>query len=193
MGKTKTLETLQADPRFVVYPEPIEKWVNFSGKNLLQSFYQASEETKGDVLFRLQVLIASTLCKRTSEAEAFLESHGDKVAVMERSISSSFMFLRANKTIINSLDYEIIVDLLETLSSIHNQSALNICLTTDINTVLARLCGRGRKGEDNIDVQYLVQLNRMMDEEARARSWAIIDTTSLTPEEVAERIIKLVF
>ena len=39
-GKTTLLEYLKDIPSFKIYPEPIEKWQNYKGENLLQLLYQ---------------------------------------------------------------------------------------------------------------------------------------------------------
>lgn len=191
VGKSATLELLGKEENYKVYPEPVEKWSDFEGHNLLRAFYDSPPEERGATLFRLQVLIATSLRERRNEAEEYLRKNAKQTVILERCINSSQIFLKANRSALGSRDYSILNYMLKLLETT-DDDATNICLVADFDTVRKRLEARGRGEERNIDLAYLRHVNKAMEEEARRRNWPTIDTGSLTASEVALEVKKTI-
>lgn len=151
-----------------VYQEPLHKWTNVDGYNLLNLMY--SNPTKYWSIFQIYVLL--------SLFEHHSTSNGKHVKIIERSIYSSFYcFLELNKDIF-TVEYSVFKEWFNFLMNSFNDTFkidLIIYLRTEPNISFDRLQKRNRFEEKNCSLHFLEDLHRLHEK------WLIEETPKEAP------------
>ncbi len=150
-GKTALMKTIECQDldEVELIPEPIEKWMNYQGENLLEKFYK--EPRKYAAVF--QTYVAQTLVERQ------LRMEGKPIVIMERSMASSLLFaeyLMMDKGL-TELEYNVICGLYKLLGKLQPevQADAVVYIKTSPKTLLGRIHSRGRKGEETSTLERL--------------------------------------
>lgn len=154
-GKSTFIKYLEKIMDFELLPEPVPKWTNFKGHNLLQLLYEKPNEWS----FPFQLFASLTMFKN------HLKKSDKTFKIMERSIfSSSAIFLEAARIEkrIHPIHYEIISEWLEFVKeSIEINVDLIIYLRNTPETSLLRIKKRNRPEEQNIKLQYVELIHQL--------------------------------
>ena len=158
-GKTEFLKQFKDIKEVDVLEEPVEKWKNLDGINLLKDLYQ--EPAKYSSLFQYYVFLTQ------------LEQHwqcNKKLKIMERSLfSARYCFvenLKRNKSIHTS-EYNVLVawfDFLTQNLDIFMNIDLIIYLKTSPEVVFTRIQKRNRVEEQAMSLTYLQNLHDVHEE-----------------------------
>ena len=158
-GKTEFLKQFKDMPDVDVLEEPVKKWKDLDGFNLLKAMYQ--EPTKYSSLFQYYVFLTQ------------LEHHyhcNKKLKIMERSLfSARYCFVenfKKNKSIHPS-EYTVLVawfDFLTRNSGIFPDIDLIIYLKTSPEVVHTRIKKRNRIEEQSMSIAYLQTLHDLHEE-----------------------------
>lgn len=181
VGKTTVLETLQARGHTVLF-EPVGRWAHF-----LRLFYAAQARWS----FTLQMQILLDL---TEALEAQLQgATGDGTVFVERCAESAEVFVRMAERSGKLTPEE---------SALYRRFAARfgrgcratgrvvVYLTAPAQTCLDRVRARGRKGEERLDVDYLLGIKRLYEEVVVPKSAAVVDVAGKTPDGVADAILR---
>ena len=148
-GKSYLIDFLKnkKDLDFDFFPEPVEKWKNLEGDNLLDDFYKLGNA------FHLQTYIAITLAE-------IKEIKSSKIKVTERSLESGlniFTTLAFRNNLLTKIEYNI----LNNLYSLIGDSKIDeiIYLKSSPKLCLSRLQKRDRSEESKIKIEYLNSIN----------------------------------
>jgi deoxyadenosine/deoxycytidine kinase len=173
-GKTTFLNHFRDIPEIDVYDEPVSKWRNVNGLNLLRLMYD--NPIRNSHAFQSYVMLT------------MLEQHSHKskkmVKVMERSIFSArhcFMKHMLSATMMQICDYEVLCSWFEYLtndSHINTKVDLVIYLQTDPKTAFERLIKRNRFEEDSVRFSYIRDIHQ------RHEDWLIGDSAAIIPVPV---------
>lgn len=156
-GKTTFLNYLKKfQSEMCLLEEPVQKWQNFNGTNLLGEFYRNPKENA--MIFQTYVLLT------------MLEHHSQEtlqpIKVMERSVFSSrrcfIENMRRNGTISKSA-YDVLNKLYDRCSS-NVKCDLFVYLRTSPKVVHARMLKRGRDEEKTVELKYLEDLNQLLED-----------------------------
>jgi deoxynucleoside kinase len=137
-----------------VLEEPVERWRNFQGCNLLQLFYQNTE--KYSLLFQSVVQL--------SMLNNHLYTSDRPIKIMERSIYSNFVFTTNlfNNGNLRKEEYDTLAHYLQFLVNSPELGVkvdLIIYLRTSPEQAMARIQSRARPEEIDIKLSYLKQLH----------------------------------
>lgn len=154
-GKTTLLQELKkmGDFNIQTFREPLEKWTDVHGENLLDMLYTQPE--KHAATFQSYAMLTMAQIHNTPSTN-FLK-------IMERSIySSRFVFLETQKERgnINNTDHLILHNWFE--FAIHQSKIITdaiIYLRTDPQTAFKRLQKRNRAEEANVNLEYITQIH----------------------------------
>jgi len=156
-GKTSFLNHFQNIPNLIVLPEPIEKWQNFKGMDLLKLKYEEGDKYE----FMFQVYANMTRIEQLNNYY-----HQKTIKIWERSIQSSFaVFVKNSKDNykMGELPYEVLKHMHDTFTSGAMQVLtcpdLVIYLQTEPSTCMERLTSRKREGERTVDKEYLENIH----------------------------------
>ncbi len=192
------------------FPEPLDEWTNYiHGYNPLAQFYSSMAAPSGGQTerkmgkeeeepchgpckqaFRLQIIILLTLVKREEEIARCAESSpGPALLLVERSITSTLAFIRANETIFCSIETALIFELFRVMTKNKIPPHLSVYLKSSVATQRKRIQRRQRKEECNVDESYLTRVALETEKEALSRTpLLIICTENISPVQVEERI-----
>ncbi len=176
---------------FQVFPEPVSLWTDFGGHDLLKSYYEATSDCKERELMRLQLYVACTLRDRNRDADSHLKSHPNEVVVLERGQDSGLYFLRAFKRILHPVDYLILERVIRTMNE-SSSDTLTIRLKARPEVMMDRIRRRARDGEEAVTKKYLEAIEEELDRMTERKKWHVIDTSDITPAQVASKILDIV-
>ena len=192
VGKTSFLryvESRQNDSILCVY-EPVAKWTDLKGNNLLKMFYQ----NPARYAFVLQSYIQLTMIEahRTETRRQAV-----KFKLMERSIHSSanvFVKQQYRNGILDEVETSVLQEWYDFLLKEHNDLAVDVViyLRATPDTCLERIRKRGREGEESITLEYLQELHQLHEDwltapDVNSFEILIVDTDKLQTEESLER------
>lgn len=153
-GKSTLLNYFKGSNDIEVVPEPVEKWCNIGGTNLLDLMYRDPEKW----MFSFQSYAMLT----------FLQSECDvsekMIRMSERSVhSAKHVFMEAAKMdLVHKRILNVWYDYVNENCSVGID--LIIYLRTSPNVSFRRIVERGRIEEKNIDLKYLETLHSLHDE-----------------------------
>lgn len=167
-GKSTILQYLSKSPNVEVYPEPVEKWTNFRGDNLLEQMYaNPTQHATNFQLYAMQTML-----------QIHLNEQSKSIKVMERSIYTikhCFLELMKQNDVITSQTYNI---LNEWISLLQKQLPINVerfvYLRTDPEVAFQRVQSRGRPEEKNISMSYIISLHELHEAWLGSKGEAII-------------------
>jgi len=157
-GKSTVLDYLSKSPFCDIIEEPIERWKNLRGHNILAMLYSDPHRWGFAFQANAQMTIAQLHAQPAKAA----------IKVMERSIySARYCFVENlyRNNILQNVEYEILKDWFELLTS--NDSChldLIIYLRAKPETCLERIKARNRPEEQSITLEYLNQLHERHEE-----------------------------
>lgn len=158
-GKTSFLSYFKKHPSIFTLPEPISKWKNFRDCNMLDLVYKNPKRWA----FTFQMLVYKTMLDNHLKY-----SKDCAVKMMERSIfSAKYMFIENyyRTKILSETEHNLLNDWYEfILSNFPIKCDLIVYLKTTPDVALERVRKRGCSEEKDIDLEYLKDLNNLMDE-----------------------------
>ncbi len=217
-GKTTILTLMgqRGGGKVATFPEPVSEWTHYQFAegggfyNPLSKFYEeknaaAAGPGKGKCSsaclesFRLQLIILLSLAKREEQIrQCATDPRGPPLLVVERSISSTLAFVRANKKCFCPIELSLILDLHDLLLRTVPPTRIvplhrTIYLKATVPTQKTRAELRSRKEEEKIDVSYLALVAHQTEREAlsRPRSHSL-NTDQLSPFQVEERVWEII-
>jgi deoxyadenosine/deoxycytidine kinase len=158
IGSGKTTLITELEKRYPVlyqsFPESLGFWTHFvKGINLLEQFY--ANPSEGGFLFNLLAFLTSaTLLDKYKFYKP--------INIIERSFFSTrhiFIELLKSKQILKDSEFkalEAVFDVLE--EKVKLKIDFGLVLNVDVFECLARVIERARKGEENINIEYLNRL-----------------------------------
>lgn len=185
-GKTTLLKCVEERgliPNLVILFEPLDLWQNAGGYNLLQRFYEA--EDKGGVTFLLQSYVTLTMVERHLQARRLLQA--GKIVLLERSISSTLVFLEENKSWMSDVEYAPLKDAVTRLSNSAERDLSKIYLCPSNREVVTRARNRARQSEGAVTDEYLCAMNEDFRREGERTRSLILDRGS--PQKLATELL----
>lgn len=154
-GKSSLLNSLKQLPNIEVFPEPVNRWQNLNGHNLLNLMYTNPENNA----FPMQSYAAITMI------ENHLKTTNKEIKIMERSILSikhCYLELhRLNNTITPS-SLEVLSEWIHFLcEKFPLQFDHIIYLRTNPDCLIERIKTRNRNEEKNISIEYLTKIHEL--------------------------------
>ena len=157
-GKTTLLQYIKKHvPEIYVIEEPVSQWEeykNSDGKNLLELFY----EDKSRWAYTFQN--CAVLTRSMNILNSIRENPTKKIFITERSIlTDKYVFAKMlyDSKLIGDLEMSLYNSWYKMMTTNINVNAI-IYINTDFDMLLKRIEKRSRKGEQNIDVDYLKSL-----------------------------------
>ena len=184
-GKSTQLELLRQRDH-VCFSEPVEKWTNFNGRDLLKNFYE--DNTLKSAL-ELQWYITTTLKERALEIEQALKSYS--IVFVERSFRSSLgVFISImDDTYGPHAEIEDIKKFILDLVNEHEKDYHSILLKVSPNVAYNRSTIRQRQGEDTMTPTY----NKLVTNKVNAMTYhKTIDCDDLNSAEVVAIILNYI-
>lgn len=195
-GKSSLLANLKSDEtvQIIKYPEPLEKWTNLQGVNLLERMYT----DPGEWILPFQLYAMLTLAENHQA-----ENPPSVVKIMERSIFSCiFCFLKANYIMgrIDQTKCEVLKQWFEFVSNrIKMDLDLIIYIRTSPDILMNRIRARNRIEERGIQPDFINLLHRCHEEwliernDPRPAEVIVINGDNSQEQMLAELEIKLRF
>jgi len=158
-GKSQFLDRFKVYPNIQILQEPVEKWRNVNGNNLLQNMYQ--DPSRWALAF--QTYVQLTMLEQHMKAE-------EPVKLMERSIfSARYCFVENLKQEgkLQSSEYEVLDAWFRYLNEspdIHLEVDLLVYLKTSPQVAYERLKKRNRGEEHLISLDYVKDLHSLHEE-----------------------------
>jgi len=155
-GKSTLLRYFQPYPSIDVLPEPVSKWTDLNGTDMLQLIFDDPKRW--------------ALAQESYVQLTMLEEHLRKegvAKVMERSIHAGrYIFVESlhKSGALSSVEYEIIAkwfDFLNEVPEFDLSTDLTVYLQTDPQVVMERIKRRGRKEEAHITMDFLNSIQRL--------------------------------
>lgn len=155
-GKSTLLQSFSPYPSVDVLPEPVSKWTDLNGTDLLQLIYDDPQRW--------------ALAQESFVQLTMLEEHLRKegvAKVMERSIHAGrYIFVESLRQsgALSPVEYEIIAkwyDFLNDVPEFDLSTDLTIYLQTNPKVVMERITRRGRKEEAHITMDFLNSIQRL--------------------------------
>lgn len=173
----------------LLYTEPVAKWKNVAGYNLLDLYYRDKKRWA----FTFQVNALMNVAE--IESNALLNSLNNSIVIMERGSSSVFKIFcqYLSKHVFNSAETSIIEDLKSKYSNIvdNYNKVLFIFIKTDRDICFNRIYERSRAEEINhIDIQYLTDLESLYEEfvNSLSKPSITVDGTSFNTNTIENSI-----
>ena len=169
-GKTTILKVLEKhfkDVEFV--EEPVKKWQNLGGMNLLNSFY--SNPQRWGFSFEFYSML--------TKIQALLNAaDSDKpIIIIERSILSNQIFMELSNELgkLDKMEYCMLRKTYDFyLENVYPQIAGIIYLDTPVDECIKRITKRNRGEECNIEKSYLEAIKKKLDELADSSTRVVI-------------------
>eukprot|EP00095_Tigriopus_kingsejongensis_P003612 maker-scaffold49_size462716-snap-gene-1.18 protein:Tk03612 transcript:maker-scaffold49_size462716-snap-gene-1.18-mRNA-1 annotation:"thymidine kinase mitochondrial precursor" len=166
-GKSTFLKSFEAYPLVNVLPEPVDKWTNLNGTDLLQLIYNDPQRWG----------LAQESFVQLTMMQGHLKNYG-AIKVMERSFQSArFIFIenlfRSGR--LQPVEYNILnkwYELFEQMDEIDIRTDLTVYLQSNPEVVWERIKRRGRKEEANISKDFLWNIHRLHED------WLVHKNTS---------------
>jgi len=161
-GKSTLVNILAPLHSLMAVPEPVEKWTNVNGTDMLDLMFQDPQRWQG--AFQME----STLTRiKDAVQKPMVKGRPALVRVMERSLYSErycFMEYARQNSMITETEFNL-MDLWHKFAMENFESKIKpdliIFLKTDLETVEKRIKKRGRPEEQNIDLGFVNALNRL--------------------------------
>jgi len=211
-GKSESLKLLEKQtlnsytsksiPIFTIQ-EPLEKWQNCNGKNLLKDSYDSSGNFQAE---KLQMRILSTLLEKLLDMDDFKNQCKNakypSILAIERSFASAESFIKTNFEL-GKMDSDwayLFTDLCKILERLLHKfviSPTRICRivlepTNDI--LFERIAKRSRPGEENISILYMNKLKEQREFQIGPSDFIIkvnkFDSKLEILKEINKRMIK---
>lgn len=158
-GKSSFLETFNHDPRIKTFFEPLDKWMNYNGENLLRESYENPKEKS----FLFQVCNFVTMIHRDRDMNKYLIENARKEIVLTERwfFSGSDVFVPNNIIAGNLTHYEgkLLEELSEVMSGIPVRPDMIIYIDTAPKTCQERIKIRNREGESKLTLETLSTLD----------------------------------
>ena len=154
--------------------EPVKKWQNLGGMNLLDSFY--SDPIRWGFSFEFYSML--------TKIQALLKAaNSDKpIIIIERSILSNRVFMDVSKELgkLDKMEYRMLINTYDFyLNHVYPQLSGIIYLDTPVNECIKRINKRNRGEECSIEKSYLEILKKKFDELANASTMIVIKINGL--------------
>lgn len=160
VGKTTFLKRLEDNYNVNVLYEPVEEWLVYKDTVTNKSLFELYYEDKKRYAFTFQIMALQTrfeklvdVCKNTTA----------KYVVCERSIFTDFNIfakLMNKKGDMSDIELEVYKKCHSFMTCLCNINIHKyIYLKASPSTCLERIKQRGREGEDNIDIEFLISLH----------------------------------
>ena len=190
-GKTTAMRLLpsMSDEEIIIYEEPVHVW-----EPILMELYTAQQHyDRGEILLRLQMLIASTFLDRQRAITAMLEDHPNAYVVQERCFASAGVFAFANMANLTARQYTTLRYFIQSLR--REEEGINrlILLTSDMDEIKRRQEQRQTADGMIIDSRYLSHVNRCYKSMAGDVGLQTLDTSGMEPKDVARCILNMLF
>ncbi len=187
VGKSASLDILDRHASFLVFPEPVSEWTEY-----LTAAYTA--ENGGDLrqaLLQLQLAVINSLLCREESIKNCLSLNDKLIAVVERSTWSSMMFTEVNAEEMGCQYANLITTLTRLLSRLEER-CVRIFLTAEDGVAYSRVKQRKRPEDVHLSRAYLSEINGKFRDFAKTNGYYQLDTTFMTPEEVAAKVAEAV-
>lgn len=152
-GKSHMLEYFKNEPGVEIYSEPVKKWQNVHGSNILDLMYQDSKRWGLSFQTYVQLTMLQTHMKKTTQS----------VKLMERSIfSAKYIFVENlyKNGMMKDVEYHILTEWFNWIvNNLDVNLDLIVYLRTSPETVLQRIQKRNRREERNISLDFLKSLH----------------------------------
>lgn len=183
-GKSTVLSLFEQHSNFTIVPEPVSKWVDLNGLNLIERTYTNPE----DNYFAFQMYVFLT------QLEDFHSRKG-KIRIFERSPYSSFrVFVREREDKLKAVEREVCQEWFKFLSrnkQVGIKLDLIIYVRTDPTVALERIRSRNRAGEESITLETVQRFHELHEQWLRNETeipvWVIDGNQGL---DRIERLVK---
>jgi deoxycitidine kinase/deoxyguanosine kinase len=165
-GKSTLLAYLKEhfteNENIIFLKEPVDEWENIKdneGKTILQNFYENQKKYS----FSFQMLAYISRLNLIKEA---IKKNPNAIIITERSLYTDkmvFAKMLYDDGLINSIDYQIYLKLFESFTDEYPVNKI-IYVKTKPNICIERIKKRSRTGETNIQLDYLVNLDKYHNE-----------------------------
>jgi deoxyadenosine/deoxycytidine kinase len=165
-GKSTLLAYLKEhftyDENIIFLKEPVDEWENIKdneGKTILQNFYENQKKYS----FSFQMLAYISRLNLIKEA---IKNNPNAIIITERSLYTDkmvFAKMLYDDGLINSIDYQIYLKLFESFTDEYPVNKI-IYVKTKPNICIERIKKRSRTGETNIQLDYLINLDKYHNE-----------------------------
>lgn len=149
VGKSTIIQALaQRNPKFKVYLEPLDRFENCCGENLLQKFYDSKTESA----FTLQCHVSQCMVDVMKSSE---KSKSTKI--VERGVSSGqkcFASTLFHMGKLSTVEYHLLANYFDSVPN-ELKKHTTIYLKADLETLLKRIKNRNRMCENKITKEYL--------------------------------------
>lgn len=181
-GKTTLLRRLK-DAGYSVIEEDVDSW------EYLKDFYLDKHTA---VLFQLEVMLS-----RHKQYQSALKTQAeckDNIVIIERSTLDSLYVFAKNalqQGNMRPIDYQLLESYTKEFGLFPDKT---IYLRCEPEVSYQRKTQRNRKAEVNLDINYIQEIHEKYEEFAqRLEPMDIIDVTDLTPDEVQQYVIDVLF
>ena len=169
-GKSSLIQILKNEIKENIecYSEPIDKWTNLEGKNLLKEMYIDPKNKS----FTLQTYIQLTM------AQIQMANQTKPVKITERSLMSErFVFIENlfRNELLNETETEILSRWFQFLSKQIPRVNEIIYLQTSPETSFRRLQSRNRAEESSVTLDYIKQIHELYEEWLVKKSMGNLD------------------
>lgn len=159
-GKSTILDHLKLDSRIEVIPEPIEKWRDLKGQNLLRLMY--TDPKKHAFEFQMYALLTTLQVHKAKTAKP--------IKIFERSLHSNHMIFARNMINagnISDVQFNILDSWYNSLCDNHKEDVSVdriVYLRSDPRVAYQRLKRRNRSEETDTTLAYLEELHKLYDD-----------------------------
>ena len=153
-GKTTFLNYFKNNPFYTILPEPLEKWQNYNGENLLELMYQNPTENT----MKFQLAAQKTMFDRECQTQTLL----NEIVLLERSLYSQlyvFTIMGLDSGYLTQEQYNELVVGFKALTIKLPKPDLFIYLRLAPETCYERMKTRNRDEENNVSLEYLKKLH----------------------------------
>lgn len=155
-GKSTLLKYFENDTEIQVFPEPVQKWCNFDGVNLLQLMY----EDPANWLYPFQSYAMLTLMQNHTQPS------DKKIKMLERSLFSSrnvfVELMKSREGVIHPSLIKVLEAWYEFIFQTYQVDVdVIIYLRTSPEISLRRMMKRGRMGERVVELAYLEKVHQL--------------------------------
>ena len=169
-GKTTILKILEKHFKDVEFiEEPVKKWQNLGGMNLLDSFYKDPQRWGFSFEFYSMLTKIQALLKAADSDK--------QIVIIERSILSNKIFMDLSNELgkLDKMEYCMLLNTYKFyLENVYPQIQGIIYLDTPVDECIKRITKRNRGEECNIEKSYLQAIKKKMDELANSSTMIVI-------------------
>ncbi len=169
-GKTTILKILEKHFKDVEFiEEPVKKWQNLGGMNLLDSFYKDPQRWGFSFEFYSMLTKIQALLKAADSDK--------QIVIIERSILSNKIFMDLSNELgkLDKMEYCMLLNTYKFyLENVYPQIQGIIYLDTPLDECIKRITKRNRGEECSIEKSYLEAIKKKMDELANSSTMIVI-------------------